>query len=80
MNRYWEHKQWLMKQLDDPQVLEYLNKKGYSRTEATLRRESAVHDDQGRPLVKRAEDSGGKQYAQAYGKRTALIWRLHSLL
>lgn len=51
------------------QVLEYLNKKGYSKTEATLRRESAHHDDNGRPLVKRAEDSGGKQYEKAYGIR-----------
>ncbi|KAE9967597.1 hypothetical protein BLS_006274 [Venturia inaequalis] len=47
-------------------VLEYLNKKGYSKTEATLRRESAHHDDNGRPLVKRAEDAGGKQYEKAY--------------
>lgn len=50
-----------------PQVLEYLNKKGYSKTEATLRRESAHHDDNGRPFIRRAEDAGGKQYEKAYG-------------
>lgn len=54
-----------------PQVLEYLNKKGYSKTEATLRKESAHHDENGRPLVKRAEDAGGKQYEKAYGTKYA---------
>jgi hypothetical protein len=50
------------------QVLEYLSKKGYSKTEATLRREAAVHDDQGRPITRRTEDHGAKQYALAYRK------------
>jgi transcription initiation factor TFIID subunit 5 len=69
MDYYWslQYRQWIADHLDFPQVLEYLNKKGYSKTEATLRRESAHHDDNGRPLIKRAEDAGGKQYDKAYG-------------
>jgi len=47
-------------------VIEYLNKKGYSRTEAMLRQESANVDAQGRVLTTRAEDRGGLQYAVAY--------------
>lgn len=61
------YRQLITDHLESPQVLEYLNKKGYSKTEATLRRESAHHDDNGRPLIKRAEDAGGKQYEKAYG-------------
>ena len=49
-------------------MLEYLNKKGYSKTEATLRREAAQHDVDGRPLIRRAEDAGGKKYNIAYSK------------
>ncbi|KAF2400056.1 transcription initiation factor TFIID, subunit TAF5 [Trichodelitschia bisporula] len=47
-------------------VLEYLSKKGYSKTESMLRRESAFHDAEGRPLVRRAEDAGGKMYERGY--------------
>ncbi|KAF1984139.1 WD40 repeat-like protein [Aulographum hederae CBS 113979] len=46
-------------------VLEYLSKKGYSRTEAMLRRESQNHDADGRPVVKRAEDAGGDKFNRA---------------
>ncbi|OMP85884.1 Transcription initiation factor TFIID subunit 5 [Diplodia seriata] len=48
------------------QVLEYLNKKGYNRTEAMLRKESANQDADGRPIVTRAEDRGGGQYEKAF--------------
>lgn len=48
------------------QVLEYLSKKGYNRTEATLRKESANQDAQGRPIVKRAEQEEGQKYDRAF--------------
>lgn len=48
------------------QVLEYLSKKGYSRTEAMLRRESANVDAEGRPVPSRAEDTGGRKYFTAF--------------
>ncbi|KAF2096839.1 WD40 repeat-like protein, partial [Rhizodiscina lignyota] len=47
-------------------VLEYLSKKGYNKTEATLRKESAIHDQNGRPLVRRVEDQGGQKYSTAF--------------
>ncbi|KAI9812122.1 MAG: Transcription initiation factor TFIID subunit 5 [Phylliscum demangeonii] len=47
-------------------VIEYLSKKGYSRTEAMLRMESASTDSSGRPLHRRAEDAGGDKYFRAY--------------
>lgn len=50
----------------EPQVLEYLAKKGYNRTEAMLRKESAHQDAEGRPLITRAEDAGGDMYERAY--------------
>ena len=51
------------------QVIEYLSKKGYNKTEAMLRTESAAHDADGRPIVTRAEDGGGKQWLKAMGTR-----------
>lgn len=48
------------------QVLEYLAKKGYNRTESMLRKESAHQDADGRPLITRAEDAGGEMYEKAY--------------
>jgi transcription initiation factor TFIID subunit 5 len=50
-------------------VLEYLAKKGYSRTEAILRKEAAQVDTIG---LKRAENFGGKKYDKAYSKLTCL--------
>ncbi|KAH0542551.1 hypothetical protein FGG08_003056 [Glutinoglossum americanum] len=47
-------------------VIEYLSKKGYSRTEAMLRMESANTDREGRPLIQRAEDLGGDKYFKAF--------------
>ncbi|KZF25027.1 WD40 repeat-like protein [Xylona heveae TC161] len=48
-------------------VIEYLSKKGYSRTEAMLRMESANQDSDGRPIYSRVEDSGGEKYLRAFG-------------
>jgi transcription initiation factor TFIID subunit 5 len=48
------------------QVIEYLVKKGYNRTEQTLRMESANLDKDGRPIQDRAEDQGTAKYAKAY--------------
>lgn len=52
--------------MDAAQVLEYLSKKGYSRTEAMLRRESANVDPDGRPVPARAEDIGGRKYFKSF--------------
>ncbi|KAI9724883.1 MAG: hypothetical protein M1812_000159 [Candelaria pacifica] len=48
------------------QVIEYLSKKGYSRTEAMLRLESANQDAEGRPIHARTEDSGGPMYLKSF--------------
>ncbi|KAF2858536.1 WD40 repeat-like protein [Piedraia hortae CBS 480.64] len=47
-------------------VIEYLAKRGYSRTEAMLRKESANLDSQGLPIEPRLEDRGGAKYAEAF--------------
>ncbi|KAK3706826.1 Transcription initiation factor TFIID subunit 5 [Vermiconidia calcicola] len=47
-------------------VLEYLSKKGYSRTEAMLRKESANTDANGQPIPSRVEDTGGKMYSSTF--------------
>jgi transcription initiation factor TFIID subunit 5 len=41
-------------------------KKGYTRTEQTLRMESANVDRDGRPVFDRAEDFGGGKYRQGF--------------
>ena len=60
-----------MPELMDPrlrrQVIEYLSKKGYNRTEAMLRNESATQDAEGRPLASRVEDNGGSKYGKGLG-------------
>ena len=48
-------------------VIEYLNKKGYTKTEATLRAESANHDAEGRPVLPKSEDIGGPKHKQGFG-------------
>ena len=50
------------------QVIEYLSKKGYTKTEATLRAESANQDVEGRPINSRTEDFGGVKYRQGFGE------------
>ncbi|SMR63810.1 unnamed protein product [Zymoseptoria tritici ST99CH_3D1] len=47
-------------------VLEYLNKKGYARTEAMLRRESANTDPSGAPVPTSIDEMGGKKYGRAF--------------
>ena len=54
------------------QVIEYLSKKGYNRTEAMLRNESATQDAEGRPLGNRAEDGGGSKYGKGFGMLRSL--------
>ena len=49
-------------------VIEYLSKKGYNRTEAMLRVESASQDAEGRPIYSRVEESGGLKYGRAFGE------------
>lgn len=50
------------------QVIEYLSKKGYSRTESMLRIESANQEVDGRPMNIRAEETGGAKYGKAFGE------------
>ncbi|KAK2630291.1 hypothetical protein QTJ16_001111 [Diplocarpon rosae] len=47
-------------------VIEYLVKKGYNRTEQTLRMESSNLDKDGRPIQDRAEDLGNGKYSKAF--------------
>ncbi|KAF8430200.1 WD40-repeat-containing domain protein [Tirmania nivea] len=47
-------------------VIEYLSKKGYSRTEAMLRVESAHIDADGRPIISRVEDYPDMMHEKAY--------------
>lgn len=47
-------------------VLEYLSKKGYSRTEAMLRRESANTDANGNIVATSIDEIGGKKYGRAF--------------
>ncbi|MCJ1420714.1 Transcription initiation factor TFIID subunit 5 [Xylographa parallela] len=65
-----------MPELMDPrlrkQVIEYLSKKGYNRTEAMLRNESATQDADGRPLTSRVEDNGGSKYGK--GLELTRVW------
>lgn len=48
------------------QVIEYLLKKGYNRTEQVLRQESANTDKDGKPIHERAEDLGTQKYATGF--------------
>ena len=50
------------------QVIEYLNKKGYSKTEAMLRMESANQDADGRSVASRAGDPAGAKYGRAFSE------------
>ena len=47
-------------------VIEYLNKKGYSRTEAMLRVESAHVGEDGRPIVASLDDDLRRVSEKAY--------------
>ena len=53
-----------MPRLNKNQVIEYLSKKGYNRTEAMLRTEMAAVDPDGRPLPTRAGDEGSRKFAK----------------
>jgi hypothetical protein len=62
-----------------PQVIEYLNKKGYTRTEAMLRTESAHQDNEVRPIQGRAEDGGGAKYGKALCEcKVVWVWCEHA--
>jgi transcription initiation factor TFIID subunit 5 len=50
----------------DQQVIEYLMKKGYTRTEQVLRQESTHVDKDGRPMIDRVEDYGNEKYLKAF--------------
>ncbi len=50
------------------EVIEYLNKKGYSKTEAMLRMESANQDADGRSIASRAGDPTGAKYGRAFSE------------
>ena len=48
------------------QVIEYLVKKGYNRTEQMLRNESTNLDKDGKPIHERAEDFGTGKYQKGF--------------
>ena len=48
-------------------MIEYLSKKGYSRTEAMLRTESAAYDPDGPPTLNTTDDDGGRKFIKAAG-------------
>ena len=48
------------------QVTDYLLKKGFTRTEATFRKESSAVSTDGRPIRKRVDEMGPERYAKAY--------------
>jgi transcription initiation factor TFIID subunit 5 len=50
----------------DVQVIEYLVKKGYNRTEQMLRQESSNLDKDGKPIPERVEDLGTQKYTKAF--------------
>lgn len=52
----------------DFKVIEYLSKKGYTKTESMLRMESANQDADGRPINTGSDDAGGPQYIRAFGE------------
>lgn len=52
------------------QVIEYLSKKGYSRTEAMLRTESAAYEPDGSPIVKPLDGEMGIKLTRAIGNRS----------
>jgi len=54
-------------------VLEYLNKKGYSKSEAALRSESAVQEAEGRPIQPGMEDPSGAKYGTAFSEWNDLL-------
>lgn len=49
-------------------VMEYLSKKGYSKTEAMLRLESQNTDAEGRPIIADTDDDPKVRYEKAYSK------------
>lgn len=58
------------------QVIEYLSKKGYSKTESMLRQESANQDVEGRPIITKAEETGGTKYGKAFGEYYGLSYTI----
>ena len=51
-----------------PQVIEYLSKKGYTKTEAMLRAESAVQDVESTSLGTRMVGSDSTKYMKGLGE------------
>ena len=54
------------------QVIDYLNKKGYSQTEAALRVEMKKRERDPSGALSRAEDKGPDQYSIAFSKFACL--------
>lgn len=63
-----------------PQVIEYLSKKGYSKTESMLRQESANQDVEGKTINTKAEETGGAKYGKAFGECVMCCAMLSSIL
>ncbi|KAH6667934.1 WD40-repeat-containing domain protein [Halenospora varia] len=54
-------------------VIEYLVKKGYNRTEQMLRQESQNLDKEGKPITERVEDLGTAKYSKAFRLLTGWV-------
>ena len=55
------------------QVIEYLLKKGYNRTEQMLRLESSNLDHNGKPIQERVEDLGTGKYSKGFRLLSAWV-------
>ena len=62
------HKKWGPAKSEDPQVIEYLSKKGYSKTENMLRMESANQDVDPNSMMTRPEKPETVRFTQAFGQ------------
>lgn len=49
-----------------PQVTDYLLKKGFTKTEATFRKESSNVNSDGRPIRKKIDEMGPERYPKAF--------------
>ena len=56
-----------------PQVIEYLSKKGYTKTEAMLRAESAVQDVESTSLGTRMVGSDSPRYMKGLGELQSVL-------
>lgn len=64
----------MLTQMSKNQVIDYLAKKGYSRTEAMLRIESAHQEIDGRPPMPPLGEDARPKYRLGFGKFVLLLF------